>query len=296
MPWMSRQDSRGSVDGEEREFLPSQSCSEDSLSIDRHDLVDSDRHPLATLATHNRHARIQRADRVWRRTFEIQAGRSLQTRQLQRVHTPHHLLDPLLLLDFQPLLLFSHLAPLHPHHARRAADGREDRRDARAQRLVARRSRRSRQHSIQLKTLVNQLLNPIPRDSRFRRYTLKVLRAPELIRLQRAAQTRQVEDKTGQRRAVQSKRVVHIRQQASGVQQADREFRVEGVRDYAARAAARVGPVALAVEEALQPEEGGARGGRVGVFVVGRVGGAGEVVGGGFGFVVEFDHGDEQGV
>jgi len=64
----------------------------------------------------------------------------------------------------------------------------------------------------------------------------------------------------------------------------------------AAGAAAGVGPVALAVEEALQPEESGAGGRGVGVFVVGRVGGAGEVVGGGFGFVVEFDHRDEQGV
>ena len=68
------------------------------------------------------------------------------------------------------------------------------------------------------------------------------------------------------------------------------------MRDYATRAAARVGPIALAVEEALQPEEGCARGRRVGVFVVGRVGGAGEVVGGGFGFVVEFDYGDQEGV
>jgi hypothetical protein len=68
------------------------------------------------------------------------------------------------------------------------------------------------------------------------------------------------------------------------------------VRDYAARAAARVGPVALAVEEALQPEESGARRGRIGVFVVGRVGGAGEVAGGGFGFVVEFDDGDQESV
>lgn len=66
--------------------------------------------------------------------------------------------------------------------------------------------------------------------------------------------------------------------------------------DDATRAAARVSPVALAVEEALQPEKGCSRGGRVGVFVVGGVGGAGVVVGGRFGFVVEFDYGDKEGV
>lgn len=89
---------------------------------------------------------------------------------------------------------------------------------------------------------------------------------------------------------------MHVRQQASGVQDPDGEFGVQRVGDDATRAAARVSPVALAVEEALQPEEGCSRGGRVGVFVVGGVGGAGVVVGGRFGFVVEFDYGDEESV
>ena len=89
---------------------------------------------------------------------------------------------------------------------------------------------------------------------------------------------------------------MHVRQQASGVQDPDGEFGVQRVGDDATRAAARVSPVALAVEEALQPEEGCSRGGRVGIFVVGGVGGAGVVVGGRFGFVVEFDYGDKEGV
>ena len=64
--------------------------------------------------------------------------------------------------------------------------------------------------------------------------------------------------------------------------------------DDAAGAAASVGPVALAIEEALQPEIGRACGCSVSVFVVGGVCGSGGVVGRGFRLVEEFDDWDQK--
>ena len=136
---------------------------------------------------------------------------------------------------------------------------------------------------------MNQVLDAVAGHCSFWCYELEVVLAPERISCKCGLQAAQVEDERRECRSIERERVVDIRKETCGVKKANGEFGFESVSDDAARAATCVRPVAFAIEEALQPKVGGARGCGVSEFVVGRVVRSGVVAGCRLGLVEEFD-------
>ena len=141
---------------------------------------------------------------------------------------------------------------------------------------------------------MNQVLDAVAGHCGLRCYELEVFLAPERIGCECGFQTAQVENERRKCRSIECERVVDIRKETCGVKKANGEFGFESVSDDAARAATCVRPVAFAIEEALQPKVGGARGCGVSEFVVGRVRRSHVVGSCRLCFVEEFDDGHQE--